>query len=78
MKNRLKKAGLILLPLTVGGIITGFYLEQFNFAFTLMGLLVLVFWGWGAALTVKNRSNQHLDLYNSAKQEQDPIEKYSR
>jgi len=78
MKKILKVAAFILLLLTFGGIIAGFYLDQFTFAFTLMGLLITVLGVWGTALSVKNSTRMHTDMNKTNMPHPDPVKEYSR
>ncbi|QNR65278.1 hypothetical protein IAQ67_15325 [Paenibacillus peoriae] len=61
MKKGLKWTLWIVLLLILGGIVLNFYLNYFTFAYALMGVLLLVFSGWGAVAKLNNDVHEYED-----------------
>lgn len=77
MKKSVKRIGLILLVLMIGGIVLNFYLNYFTIAYALMGVLLMFISGWGAVVQVKNDVNKDMDRYKRNTYEND-IDRYTR
>ncbi|MFD1134537.1 hypothetical protein [Paenibacillus urinalis] len=77
LKKSVKRIGLILLVLMIGGIVLNFYLNYFTIAYALMGVLLLFISGWGAVVKVKNDVNMDMDRYKRNTYEND-IDRYTR
>lgn len=77
MKKGLKWTLCIVLLLVLGGIVLNFYLNYFTFAYALMGILLLVFSGWGAVAKLNNDVHEYKDQMRRNSNIED-IERYTR
>lgn len=78
MKRGLKWFIWITLAAVLGGIVLNFYLNYFTIAYALIGVLILVFSGWGAVVKSKNDVNSHMDQMRRNSSQIDDIERYTR
>ncbi|GIO84882.1 hypothetical protein J25TS5_18140 [Paenibacillus faecis] len=78
MKRGLKWFIWITLAAILGGIVLNFYLNYFTIAYALIGVLILVFSGWGAVVKSKNDVNSHMDQMRRNSSQIDDIERYTR
>jgi len=78
LKRGLKWFIWLTLAAILGGIVLNFYLNYFTIAYALIGVLILVFSGWGAVVKSKNDVNSHLDQMRRNSSHTDDIERYTR
>ncbi|TYA10157.1 hypothetical protein FRY98_26565 [Paenibacillus faecis] len=78
MKRGLKWFIWITLAAILGGIVLNFYLNYFTIAYALIGVLILVFSGWGAVVKSKNDVNSHMDQMRRNSSQIDDIERFTR
>ncbi|PAD31899.1 MULTISPECIES: hypothetical protein [Paenibacillus] len=69
---------LLILCLIFGAIVVNFYLNFYSIAYALVGLLFLVFSGWGAIVQMKNDVNQFQDQYKRQTYIEDDSDRYTR